>query len=641
MNDGSSNLAAQATGTAGPPLRSRLFLKYVMLFVAVVSLALLANSVSEAWFTYQEHKAALTRIQREQAETAATKIGQFIKGIEGQLGWTTQLPWTASAIEQRRFDALRLLRQVPAITELSQLDAAGREQLRVSRLAMDVVGSKADFSSDAKFTEAVAHKIYYGPVYFRRESEPYMTLALAGTRRDAGVSVAEVNLKFIWDVVSQIKVGERGQAYVVDASARLIAHPDISLVLRNTDLSRFAQVRAAYVSGADPSTQSVQIVTDLQGRQVLTAYAAIAPLGWFMFVELPLDEANAALYTSIKRSVLLLSVGLALAIAAGLFLARRMVVPIQALRVGAALVGSGDLTQRISIKTGDELEGLADQFNDMANRLQESYANLEKKVDLRTRELSEALKHINELHSKVSAQASELATWNKTLEQRVADQLGEIERVSRLKRFLTPQVAEMVLSSGDESILASHRREVSVIFCDLRGFTAFAESTEPEEVMSVLGEYHACLGALIHKHEATLERFAGDGLMMLFNDPLPCSEPAARAVRMAMEMRDAVAGLIVKWRKHGHQLGFGMGITHGYATIGRIGFEGRLDYSAIGSVVNLAARLCGEAAAGQILVDNKVQLAIEAIAETEPVGDLTLKGFSRPVPAFDIRALRS
>ena len=241
----------------------------------------------------------------------------------------------------------------------------------------------------------------------------------------------------------------------------------------------------------------------------------------------------------------------------------------------------------------------------------------------------------------MSAQAAELTTWNKTLEQRVADQLGEIERVSRLKRFLAPQVAEMVLSSGDEGILASHRREISVIFCDLRGFTAFAEKTEPEEVMSVLGEYHACLGALIHKHEATLERFAGDGLMMLFNDPLPCSEPAARAVRMAMEMRDAVASLIIKWRKYGHQLGFGMGIAHGYATIGRIGFEGRFDYSAIGSVVNLAARLCGEAGAGQILVDSKVQMAIEAIAETEPVGELTLKGFSRPVPAFDIRALRS
>jgi adenylate cyclase len=277
----------------------------------------------------------------------------------------------------------------------------------------------------------------------------------------------------------------------------------------------------------------------------------------------------------------------------------------------------------------------------MADKLQESYADLEKKVELRTRELSEALERISELHTQVSAQAGELKTWNTTLEQRVADQLGEIERVSRLKRFLAPQVAEVILSSGNDSILESHRRDISVVFCDLRGFTAFAEKTEPEEVMGVLREYHACLGALIHKHEATLERFAGDGLMILFNDPLPCADPCMHAARMALEMRDAIASLAIKWNRYGHQLGFGMGIAYGYATIGRIGFEGRFDYSAIGSVVNLAARLCGEAHAGQILVDNKVQMAIEGFAETEPAGELTLKGFSRPVPAFDIRALRS
>ena len=223
---------------------SRLFRKYVALFVAVVCVALLTNGLFEIWFSYQENKQALTRIQREQAEAAAAKIGQFIKDIEGQIGWTTQLPWTASALEQRRFDALRLLRQVPAITELAQLDASGKEQLRVSRLAMDAVGVGTDFSKDPKFTEAVAKKIYYGPVYFRRESEPYMTLAMAGARRDAGVSVAEVNLKFIWDVVSQIKVGKKGQAFVIDARGRLIAHPDISLVLRNTDLSRLDLRRA-------------------------------------------------------------------------------------------------------------------------------------------------------------------------------------------------------------------------------------------------------------------------------------------------------------------------------------------------------------------------------------------------------------
>jgi len=372
-------------------LRSRLFRKYVALFVAVVAVALLANGLFEIWFSYQEHKEALTRIQREQAEAAAAKIGQFIKDIEGQIGWTTQLPWTASALEQRRFDALRLLRQVPAITELAQLDATGKEQLRVSRLAMDSVGSGADLSNDPKFTEAVANKIYYGPVYFRRESEPYMTLAMSGARRDAGVSVAEVNLKFIYDVVSQIKVGDQGRAFVIDARGRLIAHPDISLVLRNTDMTRLPYVQAVREAGAGASQEGVQVVKDVQGREVLTAYAPIAPLNWVMFVELPIDEAYGPLYVSIWRSSLLLLGGLTLAFLAGLFLARKMIVPIQRMREGAARIGSGDLSERIAIKTGDELETLAEQFNDMAGRLQESYAGLEKKVADRTYELSEAL----------------------------------------------------------------------------------------------------------------------------------------------------------------------------------------------------------------------------------------------------------
>ena len=248
---------------------------------------------------------------------------------------------------------------------------------------------------------------------------------------------------------------------------------------------------------------------------------------------------------------------------------------------------------------------------------------------------------IKELHDTVTAQAADLASWNKTLEQRVADQITEIERVGRLKRFLAPQVAELILSSGDERVLESHRRDISVVFCDLRGFTSFAESAEPEEVMSVLNEYHGCLGLLIHKYEGTLDKYAGDGLMVLFNDPLPCPEPAVRAVRMAVEMRDEVAKLALKWRKYGHELGFGLGISHGFATMGRIGFEGRFDYSAIGSVVNLAARLCGEAGAGQILVDRKVYTAIEAIADVEQAGELKLKGFHRPVVAYDVRILRS
>ena len=392
------------------------------------AVALLSNGIFEVFFYYREHKAALIRIQHEQAEAAAAKISQFIKEIESQLGWTTQLPWSAASLENRRFDALRLLRQVPAITELAQIDSTGHERLRVSRLAMDVVDSGLDLSKDPKFTEAVAHKVYYGPVYFRRESEPYMTLALAGTRKDAGVSIAEVNLKLIWDVVSQIKVGEHGHAYVVGSQGRLIAHPDISLVLRNTDMSKLVQVKAALDEQAalaeqaeqaaqrrrraaqsasgrarrrrrrhrhrgtwNPNMDSLQGALNIQGQEVLTAYAPIMPLRWIMFVELPEQEAYASLYAALQRLAIVLLAASIFAVLAGIFLARRMVGPIQALRAGAERIGGGDFAQRISIKTGDELEGLANQFNDMGARLQESYADLENKVEQRTAELTESL----------------------------------------------------------------------------------------------------------------------------------------------------------------------------------------------------------------------------------------------------------
>ena len=390
--------AAPAAASSGPGVRSRLFTKYVGLFVAVVAVALLSNGIFEVIFYYREHKAALIRIQQEQAEAAAAKISQFIKEIESQVGWTTQLPWSVGgseeerrrAVEQRRFDALRLLRQVPAITELAQVDSTGHERLRVSRLAMDQIDSGADLSHDPKFTEAVAHKVYYGPVYFRRESEPYMTLALAGTRKDAGVSIAEVNLKLIWDVVSQIKVGQHGHAYVVGAQDRLIAHPDISLVLRNTDMSKLPQVRMAQANGG-LLPESLEDGKNIQGQEVLTASAPIQPLRWTMFVELPVKEAYASLYAALQRLAVVLAAASIFAVLAGIFLARHMVGPIQALRAGAERIGSGDFSQRISIKTGDELEGLANQFNDMGARLQESYAGLEQKVEARTAELRDSL----------------------------------------------------------------------------------------------------------------------------------------------------------------------------------------------------------------------------------------------------------
>jgi len=237
--------------------------------------------------------------------------------------------------------------------------------------------------------------------------------------------------------------------------------------------------------------------------------------------------------------------------------------------------------------------------------------------------------------------AAELAEWNRTLEERVQEQVAQVERLGRLKRFFSPQLAELIVAGGADDPLRTHRREITVVFLDLRGFTGFAETAEPEEVMGVLREYHEAMGQLILEHEGTLERFAGDGMMVFFNDPVPVDNPAERAVRMAAAMRDRVRELRGIWRKRGHELDLGVGVAQGYATIGAIGFEGRWDYGAIGTVTNLAARLCSEAQGGQVLITSRVAAAVEDLALTEEVGALSLRGLSRPVPTFNVVGLRS
>jgi adenylate cyclase len=235
----------------------------------------------------------------------------------------------------------------------------------------------------------------------------------------------------------------------------------------------------------------------------------------------------------------------------------------------------------------------------------------------------------------------ELAQWNRTLAQRVEQQLAQLDRLERLKRFFSPHLAELIVNGDAEDPLRSHRREITVVFLDLRGFTAFAETSEPEEVMGVLREYHVAMGRVILEHEGTLERFTGDGMMIFFNDPLPVPDGPERAVRMAVAMRERVDELLVKWRKRGYELDFGVGIAQGYATIGAIGFEGRMDYGAIGTVTNLAARLCGEAKPRQILIAQRVFGTVESLVEVEELGGLTLKGFSRPVPAYNVLGFKA
>jgi len=251
----------------------------------------------------------------------------------------------------------------------------------------------------------------------------------------------------------------------------------------------------------------------------------------------------------------------------------------------------------------------------------------------------QSLLRIKDYHDTIEAQAAELAAWNRELEQRVQEQVDALERLGRLRRFLSPQLAELVVSSGDDSFLQSHRREITVVFCDLRGFTSFAETVEPEDVMAVLGEYHAALGDLVHRFEGTLERFTGDGLMVIFNDPIDCPDAPERAVRMALAMRGRVAELAEGWGRKGYELDFGVGIAQGHATLGRIGFAGRADYTAIGSVTNLAARLCAEAQGRQILISQRVHAAIEDVVVADSVGELALRGFSRPARAYNVVGL--
>jgi HAMP domain-containing protein len=377
--------------------RRRLFRKYALLVIALVGTALLVNSGFDFWFSYRENKAALVRIQQEKAEAAARRIEEFVGEIERQIGWTTHAQWSAGPLDPRRQDYFRLLRQVSGITELSQLDEKGRERLTVSRLKMDVIDSDADFSQTPAFIEAKAHRIWFSPVYFRKESEPYMTLAMARDGKVAGVTVAEINLKLIWDVITGLKIGQSGYAYVVDEKGRLIAHPDISLVLRDTDLSKLPQVAEALAPAPAPSPEAggderaARVAQSIGGRSVLTAHAAIAPVGWRVFVEVPLSEAFAPLYGAALRTAVLLVFGLIAATLVALVLARRMTGPIRAIEAGAERIGAGEFDRRIEIHTGDELEALAEQFNRMGGDLQKSYAELEQRVADRTAELSESL----------------------------------------------------------------------------------------------------------------------------------------------------------------------------------------------------------------------------------------------------------
>jgi class 3 adenylate cyclase/HAMP domain-containing protein len=785
-------------------LRGGLFAKYVILLVGLVFFVLAVNGAIETWISYRGTKTTLTDAMGEKAETTARRIEQSIADLERQISWVTRA--YSDTLEKHHADYVQLLNQVPAVSQLSWLDGDGREQLKLSRTRISV-GSRANFSGDTRFTDTVAHNTSYAPAYFRG-SQPYMSIAVSHSGFNAGVTVADIDLGFLSNFLGEAQVGKAGFAYVVDAHGQVLASsakgPETA-----KDLAALPQVAAMMA----PNSQPLASGTDADGHAVLTTANAVPKLGWTVFFEQPTSEALAPIRDQLLRIALLIALGLVVASLAGVLLARRMLIPITALRRGARKLGDGDFSHRIDVHTSDELEELAGQFNSMAGQLQETYSGLESKVQERTRDLAKSINELKVLeevgravsssldlnavlptvaaraleithadavliysydatkhqfhlaeaigidksaegshlaidedgsvlgvaadtgepvaipdlanaaehllrdvavaagfhsvlvvplvdqkgvlgslvvlrqnagefspnliglmrtfahqstlamrnarlftevdqkgrelasaHSTVQQQAGklqeqthQLLNWNKSLEERVEKQLGEIERIRKLERFLAPQVAQLIASSdGHDSLLDSHRREVTVVFCDLRGFTSFTESTEPEEAMNVLREYHAALGELIFRYEGTLDRYAGDGVMILFNAPIQFADHTMRAVKMAVEMRDAIGALTQKWRNRGHSLGFGLGIALGYATLGQIGFEQRLEYAAIGSVTNLASRLCDEAKAGQIVVSRRVFGVVERFVEAAPIDDLVLKGFNHPVLAMEI-----
>jgi signal transduction histidine kinase len=382
--------------------RGRLFRKYFLLILALVCGALLISGGVGLYFSYQESREALASLQREKAAGAAARIEQFVSQIEQQLAFAALPQLGAEGLEQRRIEFLKLLRVVPAVTDIAQIDPKGREQLAVSRLKMDTAGANEDRSQEPAFKNARPGQTWFGPVYFRKETEPYMSIAVRSGGESGPVTVAEVNLKFIWDVVTRIRIGQKGKAYVVDATGHLVADPDIGLVLRKTNLSELEQVKAAFAPGADDTY--AMLARDSAGNKVLTAYAPIEPareqaarggpasvLGWKMFVEQPVSEVYAALDATILRTVALIVAGLLFSALTALWLARSMVRPINVLQEGAQRIGAGDLEQNIDIRTGDELEALAGQFNRMTEQLRESYTGLERKVEERTGELQQTL----------------------------------------------------------------------------------------------------------------------------------------------------------------------------------------------------------------------------------------------------------
>jgi adenylate cyclase len=563
------------------PRRSLFFKYFITLFVAVV-VPLMLGAATEAWFAFRDHRRHLNEVLQVESRSAADRIQAFTDGIRDQLGWVVQFPWTQGEDDRRRIDGLRLLQQVPAIVSLSLVDPTGTERVFVSRVSMNRAGRGADMSADPAVVGARANRVWYGPVHYQRDSEPYMRIAVAGNRAAAGIVVADINLKLIWDIIAAIKIGDTGHALVVDDSGRLIAHPDISRVLSSGvgsgDFNRLKSV----VSAANGSAVAT---TGDDGKPVVALSVRATNVGWTVIAQQPVLEAFESIRAALWRSLILIAIGVVFAFVLAYWRASRMWGPIRQLEDGVERIGMGQLDHRITIQSRDELEQLAIRFNQMAEEL--------------------------------------AASQQKS------------ERINRLKQFLAPQVAELVEHSNPR-LLDGQRREVVAIFGDLRGFTAFTARAEPDAILAVLRQYYEAIGAVTARHEATLIRFDGDGVMVLVNAPVMCENPAHRGIGLAIDMQAAVQSLASTWYAGGCGLGFGVGIAMGPATVGTLGYHGRLDYTAIGNVVNLASRLCSLADDGQILVDPVVTDHVKDSIALASIGERTIKGYDHPLEFFAV-----
>jgi adenylate cyclase len=564
-------------------MRRSLFQKYFLVLFAAVVFPMAASGISDTWFSYVDHRAILSALLRSEATSAAEKIESFLDGIKVPLGSTIPQDGTKASVKQLRLLVVRAMYQVPGILSISLVDGTGAERLHISRTGSNRTEGGADRSGDPAVVGARTAKVWYGPVIYRQGSEPSITMAMANYHDT--VVIAEISLKPIWLIVSEIRVGRSGQALVVDQTGHLIAHPAISKVMQGADEKAALALRG--LRDAIAAAGGTAIANrNAENERVVTAGAPVAAAGWTVFVEQSQAEAFAPLYASLWRTGGLFLAATVLATVLAYWLARRMSGPIRLLEEGALKIGAGQFDHRINIVTGDELERLAARFNQMA--------------------------------------------------QELAISRDRDERMMRLKRFLAPQVAELVEKAGDEKMLAGQRAEVVAVFCDLRGFTAFSAHAELEDIMQLLREYYEALGVIITRYEVTLTSFSADGLMILVNAPVPCEEPALHAVKMAVDMQDSTQELISGWRQRGYEIGFGMGLAMGWATVGRIGYEARADYTAIGNVVNLASRLCSSAEDRQILIDYSVARHLPGNMPIVDLGTRQFKGLEGHVRVYNV-----